>query len=162
MTDISAFREGMSRLGAAVNLITTDGAEGRHGIIASAVCSVTDTPPMLLACINTASRVHDRLIANGVLCVNVLGAGHEDLSGVFARHREGVDRFAHGGWLTLSTGAPVLEDANAAFDCRIVSRKVQGTHSVIFCEVEAVRLRDEPDHGLVWFGRGYHRLARPA
>lgn len=38
------FREGMSRLGAAVNLITTDGPAGRHGITASAVCSVTDAP----------------------------------------------------------------------------------------------------------------------
>ncbi|WP_206078287.1 flavin reductase family protein [Poseidonocella sp. HB161398] len=162
MSDVSAFREGMSRLGAAVNLIATDGAEGRHGIIASAVCPVTDAPPMLLACINTAAHAHDRLLSNGVLCVNVLGAEHQALSEVFARYRPGVDRFAHGDWTTMSTGAPVLADANAAFDCRIVSRKLQGTHSVLFCEVEAVRLPGTPGEGLVWFGRGYRRLARPA
>ena len=37
------FREGMSRLGAAVTVLTTDGPAGRHGMTASAVCSVTDT-----------------------------------------------------------------------------------------------------------------------
>ncbi|WP_252405960.1 flavin reductase, partial [Escherichia coli] len=44
------FRAGMARLGAAVNIITTDGPGGRAGFTASAVCSVTDTPPTLLVC----------------------------------------------------------------------------------------------------------------
>ena len=38
------FRNAMARLGAAVNIITTDGPAGRAGFTASAVCSVTDTP----------------------------------------------------------------------------------------------------------------------
>lgn len=40
------FRNAMARLGAAVNIITTDGPAGRAGFTASAVCSVTDTPPL--------------------------------------------------------------------------------------------------------------------
>lgn len=43
MVDTSEYREAMSRLGAAVNLITTNGVAGRRGFTASAVCSVTDT-----------------------------------------------------------------------------------------------------------------------
>ena len=43
-----AYREAMARLGAAVNVITTDGPGGRAGFTASAVCSVTDSPPTLL------------------------------------------------------------------------------------------------------------------
>lgn len=39
------FRDAMARLGSAVNIITTDGPAGRAGFTASAVCSVTDTPP---------------------------------------------------------------------------------------------------------------------
>ena len=35
----------MARLGAAVNVVTTDGPAGRYGFTASAVCSVTDDPP---------------------------------------------------------------------------------------------------------------------
>ena len=38
-----AYREAMARLGAAVNVITSDGPGGRAGFTASAVCSVTDT-----------------------------------------------------------------------------------------------------------------------
>ena len=38
------FRDAMARLGAAVNIITTDGVAGKGGITATAVCSVTDDP----------------------------------------------------------------------------------------------------------------------
>lgn len=152
------FREGMSRLGAAVNLITTDGPAGRHGLVASAVCSVTDQPPTLLVCINKSAYAHDKFVENGVLAVNVLAAEHQDLSGHFARYVAGVDRFSYGDWLTEATGAPLLSDANVAFDCRITGRQEEGTHSVFFCQVEAVRLSDETRHGLVWFSRDYHHL----
>src|SRR4029077_12068777 len=50
-----AYREAMARLGAAVNVITTDGPGGRAGFTASAVCSVTDSPPTLLVCANRAN-----------------------------------------------------------------------------------------------------------
>ncbi|MQY43997.1 flavin reductase [Epibacterium sp. SM1969] len=152
------FREGMSRMGAAVNLITSDGEAGRHGLVASAVCSVTDAPPTLLICVNRNSFVHDKFLQNGVLCVNVLTAGHQELSGHFARYVEGVDRFSFGTWKTLETGSPVLVDANVSFDCRIGSVIEQGSHSVMFCEVKAVSLAEKIDRGLVYFSRDYHRL----
>ncbi|SFJ09832.1 flavin reductase [Celeribacter neptunius] len=152
------FREGMSRLGAAVNLITTDGPAGRHGITASAVCSVTDAPPTLITCINKSAYAHDRFVENGVLAVNVLASEHQALSAHFARYVEGVDRFAFGDWDTARTGSPMLADANVAFDCRITGRHEEGTHSVFFCQVVAVRLSEEARHGLVWFSRDYHHL----
>ncbi|EPA9912692.1 pyrimidine utilization flavin reductase protein F, partial [Cronobacter sakazakii] len=42
MSEQQAFRDAMSRLGAAVNIVTTDGPAGMAGFTASAVCSVTD------------------------------------------------------------------------------------------------------------------------
>ena len=162
MTDLTQtqldFREGMSRLGAAVNLITTDGPAGKHGLTASAVCSVTDAPPTLLVCINRNAFAHDKLVENGVLAVNVLASDHQDLSMLFARYVEGVDRFGTADWGTMETGAPVLDDANVAFDCTIASRQEMGTHSVFFCNVRAVSLSDQARHGLVWFARDFHHL----
>ncbi len=163
MSDVTAaqgaFREGMSRLGAAVNLITTNGPAGRHGMTATAVCSVTDTPPTLLVCVNQRTRSHNMLIENGVLCVNVLSAAQQELSGRFARFSED-DRFSFAEWTRGETGAPVLGGALAAFDCRIVDRLVRGTHSVFICDV--VTTRNGPAvSGLVWFGRSYQTLMQP-
>jgi len=48
-----AFRNGMAKLGTAVSIVTTDGPAGKAGFTASAICSVTDTPPTLLASCST-------------------------------------------------------------------------------------------------------------
>ncbi len=156
MTDAGLFRTAMSRLGAAVNLVTTDGEAGRYGIIASAVCSVTDAPPTLLVCVNRASRANPVLRANGVLCVNILAGRHEAFSARFAGLPAG-ERFSSGEWKVLETGSPVLHDAAVALDCRIVSISEVGSHSVFFAEACDIRVHDEVD-GLVWFDRRYHRL----
>lgn len=152
------FRDAMSRLGAAVTVLTTDGPAGRHGMTASAVCSVTDTPPTVLVCVNTRNRSHDMFLENGTLCVNVLGGKHKDLSGLFARPGE-EDKFDATDWTTHATGAPALCDASAVLDCRITDRQEVGTHSVFFCQVEAIALSEGQAEGLIWFGRDFHHLS---
>ena len=69
MIEATDFRDGMSLLTTAVNVITTEGSAGTHGFTASAVCSVTDTPPTLLVCMNQTSRSHAHFIENKTLAV---------------------------------------------------------------------------------------------
>jgi flavin reductase len=148
----------MSRLGAAVNIITTTGLEGDGGFTASAVCSVTDDPPTLLVCMNRNARLNQVFKENGILCVNVLAPEHEELSPVFASVGEipMADRFAMAAWRRLATGAPALETAAASFDCTIDQITEVGTHSVFFCGVKAIRLGTAS--GLIYHGRAYHRI----
>src|SRR5689334_821645 len=148
----------MARLGAAVNVVTTDGPAGRGGFTASAVCSVTDDPPTLLVCVNRGSNSGAAVKANGVLCVNTLAAGHQELSSVFAGATKCSmeDRFLSGNWGTLATGAPVLQDAVVAFDCRIVDMVEKGTHTVLFAEIEAIHQGTRHGQALIYFARYYH------
>jgi flavin reductase len=159
MIDRTLFRDAMARLGAAVNVVTTTGQDGRRGFTASAVCSVTDDPPTLLLCLNRGSDNHDPLKANGVLCVNTLAASQEALSPLFAGFT-GVpqaERFKDEDWTTLETGCPVLRGAVVSFDCRIANVVEVGTHTVFFCAVQAIQAG--PSHeGLIYFGRAYHRI----
>lgn len=55
------------------------------------------------------------------------------------------------------TGAPVLSDALAAFDCRVLEIKQASTHNIIFGEVMAIRY-SEPKPALLYMNRGYHAL----
>lgn len=151
------YRNAMARLGAAVNVITTDGPAGRAGFTASAVCSVTDEPPTLLVCLNRSASVYPIFQANGVLCVNVLGAGQQQLSTLFGGKTPMAERFAAAEWHASRSGVPVLAEAAAAFECRVVNRTEVGTHDVLFCEVDAVRMGTAA-HGLVYFDRRYHDL----
>jgi len=96
----------MSLLTGAVNVITTAGISGRYGFTASAVCSVTDTPPTLLVCMNKASRSHIHFIENKILTVNVLGAHHQHISNVFSSKLSSEERFEYGVWTALKLAHP--------------------------------------------------------
>lgn len=155
------YREAMARLGAAVNVITTGGPGGRAGFTASAVCSVTDSPPTLLVCANRSNDSYPAMKQNAVLCVNTLAGAHEALSPVFAGMTDHTmeARFEGASWHTLQTGAPVLDDALVAFDCRITQIVEVGTHDVFICSVEAVEVGSIHE-GLIYYARGYHRVVQ--
>ncbi|MGH6670508.1 MAG: flavin reductase [Xanthobacteraceae bacterium] len=154
--DSPVFREAMSRLGAAVHIVTSAGPAGRTGFTATAVCSVTDSPAMLLVCLNRRSNSAPLLAQNGVFCINTLGAAESDLADMFAG-RSGVhldERFNVGEWMTLKTGSPVLASAVVVFDCRTAEIKAVASHNVLFGVVEAVRL-GPAGPALVYHERAY-------
>jgi flavin reductase len=155
----AVFREAMSRLGAAVHVITTAGPGGKAGATATAVCSVSDAPPTLLMCLNRRSQTNPIVVENGVFCVNTLGDGGAEIADIFSGRTgiTGSDRFARGDWLTLSTGSPVLASAVMAFDCRIVEVRSVGSHNVFFGAVETVRAGPNGP-ALVYHDRAYKRV----
>ena len=159
--DRQSFREAMSRLGAAVNIITTTGPAGDAGFTASAVCSVTDNPPTLLVCINKSASQHDYIKSTGILCVNVLAHEHQELSPIFAGAGDVPmpERFALSDWTRLATGAPALASAAASLDCKIDQIVEVGTHSVLFCVVQAIHL-GTASSGLIYHGRAYHKVSQ--
>lgn len=150
-----AFRSAMAHLAAAVNVITTDGPHGRAGFTATAVCSVTDQPPTLLVCINRSASAFEAFAGNGSVCVNTLANGHEALSNAFGGKTPQAERFALGDWTAGPSGAPMLEGATLAFDCKVAKTVSVGTHDILFCEVVHIRHQADADV-LVYFNRGYH------
>lgn len=151
------FRNAMSRLAAAVNIVTTDGRGGRTGFAATAVCSVSDMPPSLLVCINRSSSAYRPVLDNGVLCVNVTGDSHQAICQLFGGKTPASERFALGSWTSIETGSPVLENALEAFDCRISEIHPSGSHDLMVCKVLALKPRSE-GRGLIYFDRAYHSM----
>lgn len=157
MIEAIDFRNAMSLLTSAVNVITTTGASGHHGFTASAVCSVTDTPGTLLVCMNKASRSYVHFVENKILTVNVLAAHQQNMSQVFASKLSSEERFEQGEWHTLVTGAPILAEALVSFDCTIDQIQEVGTHAVLMCAVVAIQ-QNQHKSGLVYFNRTYHQV----
>ncbi|NDJ58720.1 flavin reductase [Enterobacteriaceae bacterium 4M9] len=156
MVDTTAFRDAMAMLGGAVSIVTTAGQEGKVGMTASAVCSVTDSPATVLVCINRSAWAHRQFVQNGILCVNVLGAEHQALSGRFANRNIGMEeRFSTHTWRELVTGSPVLGEALVSVDCRIVACHDVGSHTVFYGEVHAIK-SGENRGALIYFNRDYH------
>lgn len=158
-TPSPSFRDAMASLGAAVSVITTDGPAGRHGMTATAVCSLSDSPPSLLVCINRTSRMHDVLAQNGVFAVNVLAAGQEDLSRLFSNADLAMaQRFASAGDLVrTAVDVPGLGAAQLTLACAVTMTIEATTHSIVLGEVREI-LKGTGEGGLVYFGRRYHAL----
>ena len=155
------FRTAMAHLPAAVSIITTDGPHGRLGITVSAVCSVTDSPPTILVCVNKNSAAHDVFKNNGKVGINVLAGEQEEL----ARHFSGAtqvpmdQRFAWDIW-ERNTDVPVLADAHVKCIGTIEAITEQGSHSVLFIRLDRVEVNND-NNGLVYFNRAFHTIGAP-
>ncbi|WP_034303773.1 flavin reductase [Herbaspirillum sp. RV1423] len=154
------FRNAMAQLSAAVNIITTAGPYGRAGLTVSAVCSVSDTPPTLLVCLNRGSALYPVFTGNRRLGVNILPGHHEELARQFAG-MTGLSmeqRLSSAGWTSGDGSMPVLSDALASLEGDIVLTQDIGSHCVMFAEIKHIRLSASQD-GLTYFNRRFHRLA---
>lgn len=154
--DAHAFRDAMARVASAVHVVTTEGPGGRIGLTATAVASVSDAPPTVLACIAQGSRTLAAIEASGVFCVNTLPEHLVDLAEIFASRRgiEGEARFDTARWGRLATGAPVLLDAISVFDCRVVATHDVATHRIVIGAVAGLGGAGR-GAGLIYRDRGF-------
>jgi flavin reductase (DIM6/NTAB) family NADH-FMN oxidoreductase RutF len=140
--DIEVFKISMRRLAAGVCIITTEEANGaRAGMTATAVCSVSASPPTLLCCINRTNASYDAISRAGVFAVNVLAFDDRQLADRFALPTPAQEKFSQGLWLKLATNAPVLESALVGFDCRVNQAVMAGTHGIFLGDIQAVHVR---------------------
>lgn len=158
-----SYRNAMSQFAGAVNIVTTNGVAGRRGLTLSAGCSVSDSPATILICLQRVHTANQMFKENGVFAFNVLQSKQQFLADAFAGSGglSADERFALGQWDELATGAPVLRNALASFDCKITSWQEHATHHVVFGEVQALRQIEhaaEGDEALVYLNRAYHRL----
>lgn len=157
-TPAAEFKRGMRRLAAGVTIITTAHDGKRHGLTATAVTSLSADPPQLLVCVNRQAGAHDLIHAGERFCVNVLGQRHQPLAARFANHTIREDeRFRAGQWITLVTGAPVLADALASFDCEVLERVRSASHTIYIGRVVGVRARERGEP-LLYESGGYAGL----
>ncbi|MCB9993578.1 MAG: flavin reductase [Hyphomicrobiaceae bacterium] len=151
-----AFRNSMAGYPAVVNIITTGTDEDRRGFTASAVFSVSLSPPLIGVCVNKGVDAHPHLLANGYFCVNVLHTYQEAIANRFAARdgSKGALRFAQDDWDELETGAPALVGSTANVDCDLAAALDVGTHTIMFGRVLAVRAGEGVDP-LLYFQRQF-------
>ena len=154
------FREAMSRVAGAVHIIATNGAGGLAGATATAVASVSDTPPSLLVCLNHASKTLQAIEQNGYFSISILDHSHQEFANIFAGQTgvEGAARFTlNQGWSSLRDGQPVLLSALSSFSCRLSNITPVGSHVILVGTVENVAVGGE-GKPLLYHRRAYKSL----
>lgn len=154
---------GMRHFAAGVTIITSRHEQKQAGLTATALCSVTADPPRLVVFVNKDVATSQVIIDSGALCVNILASDQEDIAKAFACMIEGVhgeDRFKYGDWDKLLTGSPVLKNASACFDCRVIKIYDESTHNAFLCEVLATSKQDDNASALIYFNSGFQHISQ--
>lgn len=142
---------------AGVPVIIATGSSGhRTGLTATAFCSLSDSPPSVLVCVNKSASAYPVIRETGSFSVNILREDQATIALCFSGQTglKGEDRFTGGQWITQSTGAPVMADSLGSLDCLLEREYEHGTHAVFVGLVQSIR-SDEESEPLIYFRGGF-------
>lgn len=137
--------------------ILTSGKKGGKymGATVNWVTQSSFQPPQVVVAVKADSFIHAVIKENESFALNVLGKGQGDIAYAFFKSAQ-VEGQTIGGqtFNTRKTGAPLLKNALAHIECRLVGTLEQGDHSVFLGEVIDVglnqELEDRPDDSTLW------------
>ncbi|MFW6597191.1 flavin reductase family protein [Propionibacteriaceae bacterium Y2011] len=128
-----------------------------HAMTASAFCSVSLDPPMVLVCVARSARFHAAVLGSGRWAASILTADQQQLAAHFARPgRDLIGQFADvdhvvGRW----TEAPVLTGAAAWLECETRDAHPAGDHTVLVADVLAAGVNAVSVPPLTYHRGGY-------
>jgi flavin reductase (DIM6/NTAB) family NADH-FMN oxidoreductase RutF len=119
-----------------VYVITTRKGENICGMTAVWVSQVSKEPLHVVLGLTPDSATTRMLLESRIFAVNVLSRQQKDLAYAMGRRTsEEADKFTSISTTTKVTGAPILNDAVAYLDCKLVSETKLGSHWIIVGEV---------------------------
>lgn len=152
------FREVMGRLAGGVTVVTAlDGQHRPFGCTATAVCSVSLDPQLVLACIARGAHTPRAIQASGRYALNFLSSEDTLSSDRFATS-EG-SKFDGVAWTAAPGGSPLLPGILAWAECEVQREVEAGDHTIFIARVTAANVAASDELPLVHFGGRYHTLA---
>jgi flavin reductase (DIM6/NTAB) family NADH-FMN oxidoreductase RutF len=124
------------RLTNGVYVVGVADGERRDAFTAAWITQVSFDPLQLALSINPEHASYPILLAAGVFAVSVLSEGQIDLARHFGTQSgRAVDKLAGARWQAGLGGSPVLLDALAYLECRVVGRHSGGDHDLVLGQV---------------------------
>jgi flavin reductase (DIM6/NTAB) family NADH-FMN oxidoreductase RutF len=140
MSEIAAL---FHRLSYGVYVVGVAAGDRRDGFTAAWVMQASFDPLLLALSINSSNASYELLHAGGGFTVNVLKQGQLELARRFGtRSGRNEDKLAGIRWRPGRTGAPVLEQALAYFDCELAGRHRAGDHELVLGRVVDGKILD--------------------
>jgi flavin reductase (DIM6/NTAB) family NADH-FMN oxidoreductase RutF len=158
--DPADFRRAARRFASGIVVVSTSLDGVGHAMTVTAFTSVSLEPLLVLFCAEKVARFHDAVLATGTWAVSVLGEDAEKTARWLAtRGRPLAGQLDalrhHPGALT---GAPILDGALAALECRTTAVHEGGDHSIVVGEVLAVSEPNPAGGPLLYYSSHYRRL----
>jgi len=125
-----------------IYVLTAD--DGKGNVAAATVNWVTQTafaPPLVVVGVKTDSGAYQVVKAAKAFALNMLGKEHKGLAFTFFKPASVADGKISGqAYRKGTTGAPLLEAAPGALECKVTSIVEQGDHHIVVGEVVEAHL----------------------
>jgi flavin reductase (DIM6/NTAB) family NADH-FMN oxidoreductase RutF len=148
-----AFRQAMRAFATGVAIVACGRGEARAGCVATAVASLSLSPPTLIVNLQRDGSTYRRLREVSRFSVNFLARAQEPLARRFAGGALAAERFLEGAWIEGATGAPVLADALASLEAEVEEIVERHTHGIVIGRVAAARANADAPPLLHFRGR---------
>lgn len=148
------FRNVLGHFPTGVTVVTgLDSSGAPHGITIGSFVSVSLDPPLVGFLPGKNSRSWPSIASSGAFCVNILGAGQDELCWRFAKEpAEGESsKFAGLEWKSAPSDSPILPGAIGWIDCRVDVVHDVGDHVFVVGRVTDLAHADEVDNAMVFF-----------
>ena len=133
------FRQVMGQFTTGVSVVTARSEDGLAGLTVNSFTSVSLEPPLVLICVDVNSTALPFIRASGNFAVNILTSEQEYISQCFATtSTERYEHFCYASFHIASTGSPILDEALAFIDSRIVAEYPGGDHVIFVGLVQAM------------------------
>jgi len=130
-----------------IYVMTVKGSDGT--INAATVNWVTQTafaPPMLAVGVKVDSGAYESVKGSRAFVLNMLGKGQQGAAFAFFKPAKLEDGKLSGEpFREAANGAPILENAVAAVECRVVEIVEHGDHHVVVAEVTEAHMHRQPE-----------------
>jgi flavin reductase (DIM6/NTAB) family NADH-FMN oxidoreductase RutF len=157
--DAAQFKSLMSRWGSGVTVITMKSGDVVHGMTASAFCSVSLDPALLLVCVGKKQNSHKLMKDAGRFVVNFLAEDQHTLSDYFAKPRpEGKAQFDAVPHRLSDQGEPYITGALAHCECTVWSVADGGDHDVFIGQIQKIEVNERVENPLIYFKGKYRKL----
>ncbi|MCS7003541.1 MAG: flavin reductase family protein [Dehalococcoidia bacterium] len=129
------FKAVLSRFASGVTIISAYDNGRLAGATASAFCSLSLNPPLVLVCLDLKSNTKAIIDRTRVFGVNILQDTQRAASDLFARKVMTEEQLAKIGHTASPHGMPILDDALAFLECRVYAVYPGGDHEIYVGEV---------------------------
>lgn len=128
----------LKQLTQGVYVVAVAEGEKTNAFTAAWVMQVSFSPVLLAISINPEHYSYQLLKKGKVCSVNVLSQQQTSMAEHFGQ--SGIkDKMSLGTWAAALTGAPVLQESLAYFDCKVSHEVSAGDHQLVVCEVLEAR-----------------------
>ncbi len=155
------FKEAIKKFATGVCVVTTESDGEVNGMTATAISSLSVTPPQVIVCIDKKNNSHALIKKSSAFAINVLSVNQRESSDIFATPGKAkAEHLRSLKTMTRSTGSPIITDSIAFLDCKLISIHDGGDHSIfVGVVVDSGTLLDESP--LLYFNGDYNSLAGP-